>query len=53
MTDKDITYLIYNKRDFSREFILNYEKEWNEAVEKLKKSNYDLSSIKIVQRARK
>ena len=49
MTDKEIAFLIRTKSGFSAEFILNFEKEWDEAVEKLKKSNYDLKSRKIVR----
>lgn len=51
MDSRDITFLIKNKCGFSAEFILNFEKEWNDTVERLKKSNYDLKSIKIVPKA--
>lgn len=34
--------------DFTVDFIVNFDKEWTEAVEVLKKSKKDLSTIPIV-----
>lgn len=34
--------------DFTEDFIINFDKEWTEVVEVLKKSKKDLSTIPIV-----
>lgn len=50
MTDEQISFFIRKYREYSTKDILEFEKEWIKAVERLKKSGYDLQSITIVQR---
>ena len=50
MTTKEIGIFIRKYKEYSKEDVLAFEKEWIKAVERLKKSNYNLQSIMIVQR---
>lgn len=50
LDSKQISRILANKKssDFTVDFIVNFDKEWTEAVEVLKKSKKDLSTIPIV-----
>ena len=48
MTEQKALFLA-RERNFSLKYVMNFDKEWENAVAKLKKSGYDLSKIKIVE----
>lgn len=51
MDQKTIREIMMKIQASSHEYILNFEKEWNEAVALVKASKKDLSRIMITKRA--
>ena len=39
-----------NTTDFSTKFIIDFDKEWGEVVEQLRRSRFDLGAIELVSK---
>ena len=47
MTEAQISKILSERKIYTADYVVSFEKEWTEAVERLRKSNVDLSKIKI------
>ena len=47
MTDAQISKILADRKIYTTDYVVTFEKEWTEAVERLRNSNVDLSKIKI------